>query len=93
MWLSEKFFFFKLRYNSTECPARAGSNFLQDSCKREILTRYLYHPFYWGFPGGTGGKESVYNVGDQGLIPGSEASPGVREWQPTLRFLPGEFHG
>ena len=29
-----------------------------------------------GFPGGSVGKESACNVGDLGLIPGSERSPG-----------------
>ena len=28
------------------------------------------------FPGGSDGKESAYNAGDLGLIPGSERSPG-----------------
>ena len=28
----------------------------------------------WGFPGGSDGKESACNVGDLGLIPGSERS-------------------
>ena len=29
-----------------------------------------------GFPGGSEGKASAYKVGDLGLIPGSERSPG-----------------
>ena len=29
-----------------------------------------------GFPGGSDGKESVYNAGDLGSIPGSGRSPG-----------------
>ena len=38
--------------------------------------------------GGSDGKESACNARDQG------SSPGLgREWQPTLVFLPGEFHG
>ena len=32
----------------------------------------------WDLPGGSGGKESAYNAGDQGLIPGSGRSPGER---------------
>ena len=35
-----------------------------------------------GFPGGSVGKESTFNAGDQGLIPGSEKSPGVRNGNP-----------
>ena len=30
----------------------------------------------FGFPGGSAGKESACNVGDLGLIPGVERSPG-----------------
>ena len=29
-----------------------------------------------GFPGGSNGKESAYNAGDPGSIPGSGRSPG-----------------
>ena len=36
------------------------------------------------FPGGSEGKESAYNAGDAGLIPGSGRVPWRREWQPTL---------
>ena len=46
-----------------------------------------------GFPGGSDGKESTYNAGDLGLIPGSGRSPWRRTWQPTPVFLPEEFHG
>ena len=31
---------------------------------------------YMGSPGGSDGKESACNAGDQGLIPGSGRSPG-----------------
>ena len=31
------------------------------------------------FPGGLEGKESAYNAGDPGLIPGSGRSPGRKE--------------
>ena len=44
------------------------------------------------FPGGSGGKESICNVGDQVQSLGLE-DPWRREWLPTLVFLPGEFHG
>ena len=46
-----------------------------------------------GFPGGSDSKESTYNAGDPGSIPGSGRSPGAKEWHPTPVFLPGEFHG
>ena len=32
--------------------------------------------YVWGFPDGSNGKESICNVGDSGLIPGSGRSPG-----------------
>ena len=46
----------------------------------------------WDFPTGSVGKESAYNAGDPGSIPGSGRS-WRREWQPTPVFLPGESHG
>ena len=51
-----------------------------------------------GFHGGSDGfkkknkKKTAFNAGDLGLIPGSERSPGKKEWQSTPVFLPGEFH-
>ena len=38
-----------------------------------------------GFPGGLNGKESAYNAGDSGSIPGSGRSPGERNGNP-LQF-------
>ena len=35
-----------------------------------------------GFPGGSEVKESAYNVGDPGSIPGSERSPGEGNGNP-----------
>ena len=35
-----------------------------------------------GFPGGSDGKESACNVGNLGLIPGSERSPGEGNGTP-----------
>ena len=37
---------------------------------------------FLGFPCGSGGKESAYNVGDLGLIPGLGRSPGERKGFP-----------
>ena len=44
------------------------------------------------FLGGSAGKESAYNVGDVGSIPGLERSAGEGKGSP-LQFWPGEFHG
>ena len=46
-----------------------------------------------GFPGGSAGKESAYNAGDLGSIPGLGRSPGEENRLPTPVFWPGEFHG
>ena len=35
-----------------------------------------------GFPGSSDGKEFAYNVGDLGVIPGSERSPGGGHGKP-----------
>ena len=37
---------------------------------------------YMGFPGGSDGKESAYNVEDLGVIPGSERYPGESNGYP-----------
>ena len=42
---------------------------------------------------GSDSQESACNAGDPGLIPGVVKIPWRREWQPTLVFLPEEFHG
>ena len=39
-----------------------------------------------GFPGGSDSKESVYNAGDPGSIPGSGKSPGEGNGNP-LQYL------
>ena len=46
-----------------------------------------------GFPGGASGKESAYNAGDLGSIPGFGKIPWRREWQLTPVFFPGKSHG
>ena len=45
------------------------------------------------FPGGSSGKESSCNVGDLGLIPRLERSPGEGNRLPTPVFWPRKFHG
>ena len=39
-------------------------------------------PVFLGFPGGSAGKESTYNVGDLDLIPGLGRSPGEGKGYP-----------
>ena len=50
-------------------------------------------PVFMGFPCGSAGKESAFDAGDLGSIPGLGRSPGGRERLPTPVFWPGEFHG
>ena len=45
----------------------------------------LFIIIYLGFPVGSEGKESAYNLGDPALIPGSETSPGEGNGNP-LRY-------
>ena len=49
--------------------------------------------YYKGFPGGSDGKQSACNAGDQGSISGLVRFPWRRKWQPTPVFLPGKPHG
>ena len=49
--------------------------------------------YFLGFPGGSAGKESIYNGGDLGSIPGLGRSPGEGKRLPTPVLRPGEFHG
>ena len=37
---------------------------------------------FWGFPGGSDGKESACNAGDLGLVSGSEDFPGEENINP-----------
>ena len=54
----------------------------------------LIKSFDLGFPGGSAGKESAYNAGDLGSIPGWVGkSPWRRERLPTPVFWPEEFQG
>ena len=76
-----------------------------NSLEIHILSSLLTHPMYilWSFlPGGSDSKESTHDARDSSLSPGLGRSlsrkwqlkiPLSRKWQPTLVFLPGEFHG
>jgi len=64
------------------------SPLFQDKIKRKHSSKGLL-----GFPGGSDGKESTCNAGDQDSIPGSGKIPWRRKGLPTPVFLPTEFHG
>ena len=46
-----------------------------------------------GFPGDWDSKESAYNVGDLGVIPGSGRSPGEENGNPLSSILSGKSNG
>ena len=46
------------------------------SQKARVALKYGMVNFYGGFPGGSDSKESAYNAGDLGSIPGLGMSPG-----------------
>ena len=57
---------------------------LQPSLCLTVCMVYFFHPvtFNLGFPGASAGKESTYNAGDLGLIPGLGRSPGEGKGYP-----------
>ena len=63
-------------------------NFSLGACQCHRLG--YYHHEALGLPWGSDGKESAYNVGDLGSIPGLGRFPWSRAWQPTPVFFPGE---
>ena len=44
---------------------------------------------YWGFPGGSAGKESACNAGDLSSIPGLGGSPGEANGHPLQYYCLG----
>ena len=57
------------------CPLEGPQTLCSHSLLALFLRRILCQAL-WGFPGGSDGKESACNVGDQGLIPGLGRSLG-----------------
>ena len=47
-----------------------------------LKNQYLNTKQYLGFPGGSDRKESAWNVGDLGSVPGLERSPGEEHGNP-----------
>ena len=50
-------------------------------------------PVFFGFPGGSDGKESTYNVGNLGLTPVLGGSPGGEHGNPLLYYCLENPHG
>ena len=62
-------------------------------CLSGINPNWSWCMILLGFPGCSVGKESACNARNPGSIPGWGRFPWRRKWQPTPKFLPGEFHG
>ena len=54
-------------------PDLRGNAFSFSTIENNVCCRLIVY----GFPGGSGGKASVYNAGDPGLIPELGRSPGI----------------
>ena len=59
-------------------------------CSIKKLNYYKPESTFFGFSGGSDGKESA---GRPRFNPWEGKLPWRWEWQPTPVFLPGEFHG
>ena len=76
--------------------------FIEDNRRKHgKITRGVAEVFAWrciyilGFPGDSVGQNSPANAGDTGdtsSVAGLGRLPGRSKWQPTLVFLPGQFH-
>ena len=63
-----------------------------DKTDEEVTFGFLCVPF-WGFPGGSDGKESACQCRRCGFDPRIGKIPWRRKWQPAPVFLPGKSHG
>ena len=74
---------------------------LQINLERSDILTLLNHLIHkhntwlnlFGFPWWLSGKESICQYRRPGFHPWVGKIPCRRKWQPTLVFLPGEFHG
>ena len=63
---------------------------MQKGCYKENWDNFIRKN---GFPDSSVGKESAYNAGDPGSIPGLGRSPGEGNGDAFQFFLPGKSHG
>ena len=80
---------FKILYSLTWFMVSAELNFnsaiyLHLKASRSLITLVDFLCLLVGFPRGSVGKESACDVGDLGLIPGLERSPGERNDNPLV---------
>ena len=75
-------------------PEKMKLQSISGKAEKDIPIKGKIYPFDAEFfPGGSGGKASVYNEGDLGSIPGSGKFPWRRKWRSTPVLLPGKSHG
>ena len=86
-WVTEflKFNLINLTLATAAIPATVKLNKIKNFSSSVIHS--------WGFPGGSDGKESAYNVGDLGLIPGLGRSPGGGHSNPLQYSCLENPHG
>ena len=99
MWKSAAPYFSSLPWIcfSSNIPWKGSVTIMHKHAFQASVLFFLKHSWCLGFSGGSDGKESTYNAGEQGLNPGLVPWVGKifqgREWQLTPVFLPGEIHG
>ena len=74
VWINGKAQGFQLR---TETDPATQKSWKLNYPKKKVLLS-----LFGDFPGGSDGKASAYNAGDQGSIPGSGSSPGEGSGNP-----------
>ena len=74
----------KPKNTGVDSPSLLQGIFMIQESNRDLLhCRQILHQLsYQGSPGWHSGKESAYNAGDQGSIPGLARSPGGRKGYP-----------
>ena len=78
---------------SLELCIQMGPSFLFSFAFHFSCPFISWHQGSLGFPGGSVGKGNCLQCVRPGFIPWVWKILWRREWQPTLVFLPGEFHG
>ena len=73
-------------WNPLASPALAGGFFTTAPPRKPTGPGWKHVNWLDGFPGGSEGRESAYNAGDLGSIPGSGRSPGGGNGNPLQYF-------
>ena len=93
-WFLKKFFLF-IVWNFFPCSSQDMEVSCHYNSSLRTTSLFFFFLMQWCgcFPGGSVGKESAYQYRRSGFNPCVRKIPWRREWQPTLVFLTGEFHG